>query len=259
MGHIHLATLPSTRRWREVVALLDKPAAAGDVVAASAAAAAKDLASAAGQPALAAAVRLLALIPQAARADDFAAELRRIGLEVPEGPMLADITAAASRALDPWRADAGGNDFDEIARRALVGTLSRLVGEALPGLFDADSRDVQAAAARLGRPEEFSRAARTFFGQLLSDSLGYWLDRALSVEIGGAGRFESFSARDDFDCARAQYCSEATRIIREFSAAWYGKTLFRDGTITQERAAAFSAVAIEKIVAELGRKQADRA
>jgi len=259
MGHIHLATLPSSRQWRQVVALLDARAAAGDIVSASANAAAEDLASAAQQPALAAAVRLLALVPQAARADDFAAELRKIGLDVPNGPMLGDIIAAASRALDPMHASGPGNDWDEIVRRALVGTLSSLIGDALPGQFEADAMDVQGAAVKLGRPEGFQRSSRAFFGRLLSDTLGYWLDRALSAEIGEAGRFPSFAARDAFDLALQQYCAEATRIIREFSAAWYSKTLFRDGTITSERAAAFSAVAMKKIGAELARKQVDRA
>ena len=52
-----------------------------------------------------------------------------------------------------------------------------------------------------------------------------------------------------------QYCSEATRIIREFAEGWYGKTLYRDGTITAERAAAFGAVAFKKIGEELRRKR----
>jgi hypothetical protein len=70
---------------------------------------------------------------------------------------------------------------------------------------------------------------------------------------------QSLSERNAFDRALEQYCSEATRIIREFSGAWYGKTLAREGTISQERAAAFSAVALKKIGAELQRKRLDRA
>ena len=123
-------------------------------------------------------------------------------------------------------------------RRALVGTLSAQIGDALPGLFEADARDVQRAAAALGRPDAFSRAARAFFGRLLADTLGYWLDRTLSAEIGPGARIESLGERKAFDRALEQYCSEATRIIREFSGAWYGKTLFREGTISRDRAAA---------------------
>ena len=112
---------------------------------------------------------------------------------------------------------------------------------------------------QLGRPDAFSRAARAFFGRLLADTLGYWLDRTLSAEIGPGARIQSLGDRNAFDRALEQYCSEATRIIREFSGAWYGKTLFREGTISRDRAAAFSAVALKKIGAELQRKRIDRA
>ena len=123
----------------------------------------------------------------------------------------------------------------------------------------ARSSFIHGAAAQIGRPDAFARAARSFFGRLLGDTLGAWLDRTLSAEIGPGGRIASLSARDAFDRAMEQYCAEATRIIREFSAAWYGKTLYREGTITTDRAAAFSAVAMRKIGDELRRKRADRA
>lgn len=80
MGHIHLATLPGTKRWREVVELLDARAGADAVVAATAYAAQKDLDTLAKDPVLATAVRLLALIPQAARGESFGARLREISI-----------------------------------------------------------------------------------------------------------------------------------------------------------------------------------
>lgn len=259
MGHIHLATLPATKPWREVARLLDERAGTGDIVAASALAAERDLAVAARNPTLASAVRLLALIPQAARSGDFATGLRQLGLAVSDAPMLGDLTTAAAAALSREHSIVRGGDFDEIARRALVGTLSTQIGDALPGLFEADAGDVQRAAGQLGRPEAFAHASRAFFGRLVSDTLGYWLDRTLSAEIGPNSRIGSLAARDAFDKAMSQYCAEATRIIREFSGAWYGKTLFREGTIRQESAAAFAAVALKKIGEELQRKRSDRA
>lgn len=259
MGHIHLATLPSTKRWREVVDLLDDRAGFEEVVAASAIAAEKDLAEAARSPTLAAAVRLLAMVPQAARSDAFGNSLRRLGIAAPDAPMFGDLTVGVATTLEREQRAGARTDFNEIVRRALVGTLSAQISDALPGLFEADARDVQRAAAALGRPDVFSRTARAFFGRLLADTLGYWLDRTLSAEIGPGARIGSLGERQAFDQALDQYCSEATRIIREFSAAWYGKTLFREGTISGDRAAAFSAVALRKITAELQRKRVDRA
>jgi hypothetical protein len=259
MGHIHLATLPGTKPWREVVQLLDERAGADAIVAASAVAAEKDLANAAKDPMLATAVRLLALIPQAARSRDFGGALRRLDVLVPDAPMMADLTVGIAAALEHEKLAGPRTDFSEIARRALVGTVSTQIGDALPGLFEADARDVQLAAVQLGRPDAFSRAARAFFGRLLADTLGYWLDRTLSAEIGPGARIQSLADRNAFDRALEQYCSEATRIIREFSGAWYGKTLAREGTISKDRAAAFAAVALKKVGTELQRKRIDRA
>lgn len=259
MGHIHLSTLPGTKRWREVVELLDARAGADTVVAAAAYAAQKDLDALAKDPGLATAVRLLALIPQAARGENFGARLREIGVSAPDSPSLGDLTVATAIALDGLRGAGRRTDLTEIVRRALVGTLTRLVGDGLPGLFEADAEDVRQAAANLGRGDGFARATRSFFGRLLEETLGSQLDRTLSAEIGAGERIASFGERDAFDRALGQYCSEATRIIREFSTAWYGKTLFREGTITQERAAGFTAVAVKKINAELDRKRVDRA
>src|SRR5687768_23517 len=124
MGHIHLATLPSTKRWHEVVDLLNERANAGTVVAASAAAAEKSLQLAASDPTLAAALRLLALIPQAARSRDFGEALRQLGVAVPDAPMMADLTVGVAAALEREQLAGPRTDFSEIARRALVGTLS---------------------------------------------------------------------------------------------------------------------------------------
>ena len=259
MGHIHLATLPGTRRWREVVELLDAQAATGDVVAASAHAAERELGRAAQDPVLHAAVRLLAQIPQAARSESFGAKLRDLGIEAPDAPTLGDLTVATAAAIERSQVGRPRTDFDEIVRRAMVGTLSGLIGSDLPGLFGAEPVHVQQAAARLGRGTEFARTSRVFFGRLLSDTLGYWLDRTLSAEIGPTARLASMDHRDAFDHAVEQYCIEATRIIREFSVAWYGKTLHREGTISHRSAAAFTAVAMKKIGAELQRKAVDRA
>ena len=76
MGHIHLGVLPRTKKWREVVDLLAAGFPDEQVVAASAIASERDFANAVHDPVFVEAVRLLALIPQAARSDDFDDGLR---------------------------------------------------------------------------------------------------------------------------------------------------------------------------------------
>ena len=75
MGHILLATMPNTEAWREVAGLLDSNATDEDVIRASAVAAEGTLNGAAQDPALAAAVHLLAMVPRAAQDDRFEEKL----------------------------------------------------------------------------------------------------------------------------------------------------------------------------------------
>lgn len=256
MGHIHLGVLPGTRKWKAVVELLASQAPADDVAAASAVAAERDLARATHDPVLVECVRLLALIPQAARAGSFAAELRELGLDVPDRPSLPDLLHATTAAVDRVaQRQARRTDFGELCARALVGTIAARIGGALPSLFGPDTGDVRTAAARMAAPGEFAVAARGLFARLTSETLSSWLDRTLSSHVGPGRRFAHAGERDEFDRALAQYTSEASRIIKEFAGGWYGKTLHRDGTITSERAAAFAAVSFKKIGEELRRKR----
>ncbi|WP_417208433.1 hypothetical protein [Antarctobacter sp.] len=48
--------------------------------------------------------------------------------------------------------------------------------------------------------------------------------------------------------ATGPICRETTRIIREFSGGWYGKTLHREGGFNSVEAARFGHVALKKIV-----------
>ena len=254
MGHIHLPQLPKTRAWREVVALLDGGATDDAVIAQAAIAAEREMREAADDPVFVEAVRLLAMVPHAARSGDYGIALTRIGLSVPNEPVFLDLLVAVGSRLDQHARAHGRSDFGELARRALTGAFSQEIGGSVRTLFGSDHRDLQEAAARLSRPPEFSRLARRFFGELTERCLSSWLERVLSTRIGPDARFGDVAERAAFDRALSQYCAEATRIIREFAAGWYGKTLWRDGGTTPERAAVFGHVAMKKIGEELRRK-----
>lgn len=255
MGHIHLPTLPKTKPWREVVALLDDGATDDAVIAGAAIAAEKEIRSAADDPVYVEALRLLAMIPQAARSEDFGAALRTLGLSVPERALALDLLAAVGRRLDEVALANGRSDFGELSRRAAIAVVSAEIVEGSSGLFGSDHDDLRLQAARLSRPPEFARVTRLFLGQLVTGSLSSWLDRVLATRIGPEARFEDVAGRASFDAALAQYCSESTRIVQEFAAGWYGKTLWREGEITSDRAAVFGYVALKKIGEELRRKR----
>ena len=227
------------------------------IAAASAVAAERELAVAAKDPIFVEAVRLLALIPQAAKQEDFARGLRDIGIDAPANPSLVDLVVATTTALDRYaKRESVRTDFGELSARALADSLASTIGARLPSLFQPNAAEVQTETARLGSSDAFSNLARQFFGRLVSETLSSWLSRAMSAHVGKDRAFAGIADRSAFDTALNQYTSESTQIIKVFAGGWYGKTLFRDGTITSERAAAFGAIAFKKINEELGRKRA---
>src|SRR4051812_19264349 len=100
MGHTRLGDLPRTRAWREVVALLVGGAGAAQLARATINAAERGLNLAAEDRGLVETVHLLMQLPVAARSDDFAGALRRMGLDVPDDPGVMDVAAAFSAAVD---------------------------------------------------------------------------------------------------------------------------------------------------------------
>src|SRR3981081_3034673 len=108
MGHQHLGTLPRSRRWREVVDLIGAGGNVQDVAAATSMAAEQQMSDASDDPTVKHSLWLLTQIPTAAAKDDFALELRKLGLLVGHGPTLMEIGTALSSAIDTHIARTGG-------------------------------------------------------------------------------------------------------------------------------------------------------
>ena len=252
MGHIHLGVMPRSKKWRDVVGLLADGADPNIVIAASAHAAEKDLLNAAQDPVFVEAVRLLLLIPFAARSKDFGDALRTQGLRITgDVSLFSLVNAAMTRLEEVRRAEGERNDLGELAARALARTLGDCIGGELPGLFDVTPADVQATTRKLSYSKGIAFLCRSFFGDLVGTTLSYWLDRVLPLHVGAGQRFETVAERGAFDVALRQYSGEATRIIQEFSGGWYGKALHEKGAIGSQDAKVFGAVALKKICAEM--------
>lgn len=252
MGHVHLGVLPKTVPWNQVVRLLGDGASTVVVAAASARAAERELLGAGNDPVFVEAVRLLLLVPQAARGDDFGDALRRLDLGVGARPGLLDVLAGIEARLDDVaRTARQRTDLGEFAGRALVQALAEQIGDGLPGLFDPRPDDVAAAARLLAGRRGLADLARSFFARLVTDSLSSWLDRTLSAQVGPDRRFSGAAERAAFDRALAAHVHGATRIVQEFIPGWTGKRLAEAGTISAAAARDVGAVSLKKIVEEL--------
>jgi hypothetical protein len=256
MGHIRLGTLPTTKKWIQVVHLISGGANVEHVAAASADAAERGLERASNDEGLAQAVWLLTQLPQAARETNFSQRLWELGLRVSSRPTLVEIVVALTQAIDVHLQETGKRtDFSELALHAASQTLASLAGQELPSLFGPTAVDVQRAIAKLGTSKNFSILARDYFSRLTSRSLNYFLSRTLSTHVGPSRRFSTIGDHSEFNAALDQHCWEASRIIQEFSGGWYGKTLQQEKRITRNDAEKFAHVAFKKIRAELRKRR----
>jgi hypothetical protein len=256
MGHIRLGTLPKTQKWNQVVNLIAGGADVERIAAASADAAEHGLELASQDEGFAHAFWLLTQIPQAARQSNFAERLSELGLSVSSRPTLLEIVAAFTSAVDRHVRESGKrSDLGEMAQHAASETLASLAGRELPSLFGPTATDVQQALAKLGTSGRFSIVARDFFSRLANRSLGYFLSRELSKHVGPNKRFAAVTDRSDFNAALDLHCREASRIIKEFSGGWYGKSLQQERQISRDEARSFAHVAFKKLRAELRKRR----
>ena len=256
MGHIRQKSFPASRKWTQVVALLEGGAAVDEIAAAAADAADAALSRAADDPVFRESVWLLMSLPRAARAPGFVAGLRELGLPVAGEPSLFELSAGIAAALDAQARDTGErSDFGEMAQLALVESLTGAIEPQLPSLFDAEPGEVRSALGRLSGGDRFAALARDFFARLTQRSLDYYLSRELANHIGPESRFVSDAERRTFDDALALYCREAARIVEAYAGSWYGKTVWRENALDRDAAGRFARYAFKKIRAELGRRQ----
>jgi hypothetical protein len=194
--------------------------------------------------------------PPSRTAAQFSERLWELGLQVSSRPTLLEIGTAFTGALDRHLRETGKrSDLGEMAQHAAAETLSVLAARELPSLFGPTATDVQQALAKLDSSARFSIVARDFFSRLTSRSLNYFLSRELSKHVGPTKRFAVVGEHTNFNRALDLHCREASRIIKEFSGGWYGKTLYEDGRITRNEARKFAHIAFQKLRAELRKRR----
>lgn len=178
MGHNLLGILPTTQKFQHVVALLAGEADVDDIAAASSDAAEASLRRAADEPGFREAFWLLTQLPLAARKENFAAELRRLRLQIDDRPSLVELVSAFGDAVDRHIRDVSGarrTDFGEMARAAATEAITVVVGRDLPGLFGPSPDDVQLAVGKYTSPNNFTVLVRDFLSRLTYRHLDYYL------------------------------------------------------------------------------------
>jgi hypothetical protein len=252
MGHNRLGRLPRTRRWREVVSLLDQgPEATSRVAGAVVQAAESALRELANDPVIADAIQTLIRITWASRSASFNDELRALGLSAADTSALSVIAAIGDHIRESVARHPESSYFGEIAALAARSALTDTVLQQGPGLFSSSADDVQRAFREYSTRDRFGELARRFFADFMSRSLRSWVDRELSNHV-GQQRVGNIAEASDFLKAIDTYTWQAARIVEDFAGGWYSKRNWElGGEITRDEAQKFVAVSLRKLRAEL--------
>jgi hypothetical protein len=245
MGHIRLGRLPRTRKWQQVVGLLDAGADTPQIAAATLNAAERGLEQAARDPALVHSFWLLSQLPLCARKADFVAELNNVGIRVSSAPTILELVGGFADAVDDHvRRTGGRTDLGEMAQMGATESLTSVLRERTTNLFGTTPELVRQELASLGTKKQFSGLARDFFSRLAERYLAHFLSRRTSIQ------FKSVPANREFREALSLHCRQASRIVEEFAGGWYSKANY-EGGITPRKAATFVHVALTKLRKEL--------
>ena len=191
-----------------------------------------------------------------ARAPGFEDALAELGVERTELGSVTALLAALERIVDRKSFDLGhSTDAGELAKSALLESLSVQLRDRLPTLFEPTPGEIRAALGAFSSGEAFARLARDFFARLTYRSLDYYLSRELAKHIGEGQRFDSDAERVAFQQALSQHTFEASRIVEAYAGGWYGKTVWQKQALDRDAIERFTSYAFKKMRTELSRRR----
>lgn len=257
MGHLRLGRLPKTRRWREVVELLDAPSADSAAISAAVVRAAeRRLRELASDPSLSYGFWLLTRITWAARLPDFTAELADLGLEVKEDTSIFTFISGVSDHLRWTLArETQSGPFSELASLSVRRALTDSIGSHGRTLFGTSLDDLRDALSTQSRKTQFGLLGQRFFGDLLARTLSYFLDRESASQLTGLPNASAVAANSELMAGIDLHARQSARIVRDYASGWYSKHNWQTkGRVTQEETNGFVAYALRKLRSEITRE-----
>jgi len=253
MGHVRLGTLPKTRAWKEVIALIANGADVSAIADATMRAADKAFEAIQNDKEFGDTVELLTQLAVAARKDDPGEFLESVGIRLSDQTSLAEVSVVLTQALEQKAARSGSrSDFGELAHNALVGAVVEHLSERFGPMFAPNSQEVHLALSDLGKKSQFGGLSRTFFAKLTNSSIDYFLSRTIGTQIGEGQRFATTNQVAQFQGALELHCKEAAEIVERYSADWFSKHHFQSGgEIPDAKTKGFGWYAMKKMRDEL--------
>lgn len=254
MGHLRLGRLPRTRRWQQVVGLLNQADSSFEEIAQKSIYAIEiGLKNASQDDGLITVFWLLTKLPEAASKGDFAGQLKDLGVNVPQDPEVFDVACGISGFVQDYVSKNGvRSDISEIASSAAMEALLEICSPKSGKLFESSPNETKEAFRKLSSKTNFSKLGHEFFSRFTYRYVGYLLSRELSNHVGPNKKFDNIYENLEFHAALDLHCRQATKIVDEFSGGWYAKKKFEDA-LDKNNVANFLYVAIKKLRAEFKR------
>jgi hypothetical protein len=253
MGHLRIRNLYKSKKWVEVIDLIEDGINTAQIASASLDASKRCLKEASKDAALVHTFWLLTQIPIAAKKENFSEDLKKLNLFISHSGSILEITNALSEAVDIYaQRIKKRSNLGEIAQHSASECLTFLLSSKTQSLFKTTHRDIQNELAKLGTKKQFGLLGREFIARFTFKYLSFFLSSELSNHVGGKNRFSNIHDHIEFSKALELQCRQASRIVEEFAGGWFTKTNY-EGGITREKASSFIHVALKKFSAELGR------
>ncbi len=233
MGHIRLGTIPKTKKWQMVVAMLagdqavdscgsvqvlaDDVERIADVTLEAARA---GLERAADDRGLRFTFYLLTQLVLAARHSNWQEGLKPFGIELPSDATLFDLTAEVHSAIDDYVSTHGHpSDISEMAQQAAGEALTALAGPRAVTLFGGGRDELRVAVRELSTKKGFAELGQRFFGRFMAHFLNFYLSRITAAQVDGR-RLHQVGDITQFNEALHTHCQQSARIVRDFCGEW---------------------------------------
>jgi hypothetical protein len=254
LGHLRLGRLYKSKKWTEVIDLLESERnAVPQISAATLNAAEKEMIKLGRDPSLNYCFWLLVRITWSAKNRNLLSQLQQLGLESEHISSTFTLLSSLSDLIRNKTSDYSDLDaFSEISSLAFKQTLTETVAEQSRSLFGTNIEDIQQACGSYSSPKQFGILARKFFSNLLSRSLTYFINKELSNHIGSDHALKDIRSAKEFNNSLISYSYQSAKIIEEFAGSWYSKHNWESGgSISEEESQKFVAYAFKKLRLEL--------
>lgn len=255
MGHIRIGVLPKTRKWKQVIGLLNSKESSTSDIAGGTAKAAKDFfIEKKFDPSLAFSYWLLTQITYRAKQDDYISSLKKIDLDISKVKNSFDFVGiVANFSKNQIKKRGESFPISDIAQLSLREVLTESIGEESKSIFGTTLEDIKDACHKYSSPGQFSKLARLYFSKVFTRSLRFLIDKESGNNVGIGKKFEDVFGLSDFNSALEAYCYQSAKIVEKFAEGWYSKRNWQ-GDISEKDAQGFVAVAVDKFQAEIAQE-----